>query len=57
MGLKNPSEASRLIDDGSVYLDKAWRDLPSLSAADQAQVLEQLTQADEDQEDAQVLLN
>jgi hypothetical protein len=54
---QNRSDASRLIDDGSVYLDKAWRDLPSLSAIDQVQIRLQLTDADEDQEDAQVTLN
>jgi hypothetical protein len=53
---KNHSAAMRLVADGSVYLDQAWRDLPAFSAADQRRLRDLLDQTDEDQEDAQLLL-
>lgn len=47
------SAATRLISDGSAYLDQAHRGLPSLPAREQGQVQSQLNQAGHDQKGAQ----
>jgi hypothetical protein len=54
---RSPSDARRLIDDGSNYLEQTRRDLPSLSADQQGQVESQLNQAGQDQQAAQNDLN
>lgn len=51
------SDASRLIADGSAYLDKAHRDLQSLSADEQGQVENELNNAGDDEKAAQDQLN
>jgi len=54
---ENRSDAKRLIDDGSNYLDQTRRDLRSLSADEQGQVQNQLNQAGQDQKAAEDQLN
>jgi hypothetical protein len=51
------SDARRLIDDGSGYLDQTRRDLPSLSVGEQGQLANQLNQAGQDQKAAEDQLN
>ena len=54
---RSRSDAMRLINDGSNYLDQTRRDLPSLSADEQGQVESRLNQAGQDQQGAQDELN
>lgn len=54
---RSRSEAMRLINDGSNYLDQTRSDLPSLSAREQGEVESQLNQAGQDQQGAQDELN
>ena len=54
---RSRSDAMRLINDGSAYLDETRRDLPSLSADEQGQIENQLNQAGQDQQGAQGDLN
>jgi hypothetical protein len=53
----NHSDATRLVDDGGIYLDRARRNLPSLTANQQGQVQNQLNQAGQDQQAAEQQLN
>jgi hypothetical protein len=54
---RSRSNAKRLIDDGSSYLNQTRRDLPSLPADQQGQVQSQLNQAGQDQQAAEEDLN
>jgi hypothetical protein len=53
----NRSDARRLVDDGSNYLDQTRRDLPALSTDQQGQMENQLNQAGQDQQAAENQLN